>query len=61
MGYVYIQTESNLWTVGFYIPSGEWISESDHSRKEEAAERVHWLNGGEHTQEIALDMTALEI
>lgn len=41
MGYVYIQTEPNLWTVGFYAPSGKFVSESDHSRKEEAAERVH--------------------
>ena len=23
--YVYIKTESSLWTVGFYKPDGEWV------------------------------------
>ena len=45
--YVYIQSESGLWTVGFYSPDGKWNPESDHSSKEEAANRIHWLNGGE--------------
>lgn len=45
--YVYIRTETNLWTVGFYNPKGEFQSESDWDTKEEAAERVHYLNGGE--------------
>ncbi len=44
--YVYIKSEQNLWTVGFYNPRGIWESESDHSTPEAAAERVHWLNGG---------------
>lgn len=43
--YVYIQSESSLWTVGFYSPDGEWHPESDHEAKESAAERVAWLNG----------------
>lgn len=46
--YVYKQTERGeypLWTVGFYTPSGEWEAESDHSSKDEAAERVAYLNG----------------
>lgn len=43
--YVYIKTEANLWTVGFYTPDGKWEAESDHSSKEEAAARVHYLNG----------------
>jgi hypothetical protein len=34
-----------LWTVGHYDPNGKWIPESDHDSKEEAAERVHYLNG----------------
>ncbi len=46
--YCYIQSERELWTVGFYKPNGEWHSESDHDSKEKAAERVHWLNGGDH-------------
>ena len=44
--YVYIQTEPRLWTVGFYTPSGKWVPESDWPSPEEAAQRVHYLNGG---------------
>lgn len=46
MSYVYIKSEPELWTVGHYSPSGEWIPESDHASREEAAKRVHYLNGG---------------
>jgi hypothetical protein len=45
VSYVYIKSESELWTVGFYGPRGEWVPESDHSNREQAAERVAWLNG----------------
>ena len=45
--YIYIKSEPNLWTVGFYNPDGKFISESDWDTKEEAAERVHYLNGAE--------------
>lgn len=44
--YVYKQTESDLYTVGFYAPTGKFIPESDWSIREEAIERVHYLNGG---------------
>jgi len=44
--YVYIKTDKLLWTVGFYNPSGDWVSESDHGTPSLAAERVHYLNGG---------------
>lgn len=46
-GWVYILSEPNLWTVGFYSPDGEWHSDSDWGKREEAAARVHYLNGGE--------------
>jgi len=39
-------TEPGLWTVGFYNPDGEFITDSDHDSKEDAAKRVHYLNGG---------------
>jgi len=45
--YVYISAEPGLWTVGFYKPNGEWVSESDHTTTEDAAARVHYLNGGQ--------------
>jgi hypothetical protein len=44
--YVYIQSEPGIWTAGFYNPSGEWTPESDHTSAKVAAQRVHWLNGG---------------
>ena len=44
--YVYIETEHNLWTVGFYDPKGVWHPDSDHDNREEATKRVAYLNGG---------------
>jgi len=53
--YVYIESERGyhpedgdwvLYTVGFYNPDGKFITESDHGTKEEARQRVHYLNGG---------------
>ncbi len=44
--WVYIQSEPGLYTVGFYAPNGEWHTDSDHGNREEAAERVHYLNCG---------------
>jgi hypothetical protein len=45
--WVYLRSEPGLWTVGFYDPDGEWHAESDYDDSQKAAERVHWLNGGE--------------
>jgi len=47
--YVYRKIEE-VWTVGFYDPKGDWISESDHDSADEAARRVRWLNGGNESQ-----------
>lgn len=44
--YVYIRSEPDLYTVGYYNPEGRWMPESDHENREEAARRVHYLNGG---------------
>ena len=46
MTWVYIKTETQLWTVGFYDPSGTWHADSDFDTPQAAAERVHYLNGG---------------
>ena len=51
--YIYLKTESNLFTVGFYDPNGKFISESDHSDKEEAANRVAFLNAKEINREFS--------
>lgn len=48
--YVYIKSEPNLWTVGFYNPKGEWIPDSDYDSPTEAAKRVHYLNGGKDNE-----------
>lgn len=45
MVWVYIQSEPGLYTVGFYDPRGEWHADTDWRTKEEAANRVAWLNG----------------
>jgi len=45
--WVYVRSESYLYTVGFYAPDGNWHSDSDHDSKKKAADRVHYLNGGE--------------
>ncbi|RJQ30306.1 hypothetical protein C4565_00545 [Candidatus Parcubacteria bacterium] len=45
--WVYLRTDNGkIWTVGFYDPEGKWQPDSDHTEREEAAKRVHWLNGG---------------
>ena len=44
--WVYVRSEPGLWTVGFYAPDGAWHSDSDHAVREDAAKRVHFLNGG---------------
>lgn len=43
--YVYIRSEPELWTVGFYTPNGTWMPESDHDSKQDALDRVALLNG----------------
>lgn len=48
MSYIYLRTQTgpSLYTVGFYGPSGQWISDSDHETADAAAARVNYLNGG---------------
>lgn len=49
MGYYYKRTEFSpycLYTVGNDNADGKWQPESDHEITEEAAKRVHYLNGG---------------
>lgn len=44
--WVFQSFEPGLFTVGFYDPAGKWHPESDHKKREEAAKRVNYLNGG---------------
>lgn len=43
--WVYLRSEPGLWTVGFYTPSGQWHTDSDHDNRDDARARVHYLNG----------------
>lgn len=48
--WVYIQTEPQLFTVGFFTPNGDWHTDSDWGSREEASKRVHYLNGGKESE-----------
>ncbi len=43
--FIYIKSEPNLWTTGFYKPDGSWYPESDWPTPGEAAQRTAYLNG----------------
>lgn len=43
--YVYIR-QPDCFTVGHYTPDDTFEPESDHDTAQAAAERVHYLNGG---------------
>ena len=36
----------DYFSVGFFDPRARWWWESDHSTRDEAAARIHYLNGG---------------
>ncbi len=44
--YIYIEDEPSLFVVGFYGPDGRWHAKSDWATRDEAAQRVNYLNGG---------------
>lgn len=46
MTWVYVRTEGQLWTVGFYDPKGRFQTDSDWESRDDARKRVHYLNGG---------------
>lgn len=46
----YQQTKPGLWTVGHDDSAGKWHADSDHSEREQAAKRCHYLNGGNQTE-----------
>ena len=40
-------TGPGRWEVGFFDATGGWCPESAHADPSVAADRVHWLNGGD--------------
>ena len=57
--YVYIKSEPQLYTVGFYDPKGQWHPESDHPVKKEAEQHVAYLNGGKTDEQSIEDRGTL--
>lgn len=45
--WVFQEFDDDCFTVGYFKPNGEWVACSDHKSPEEAAERIHYLNGGQ--------------
>lgn len=48
-------TSPGRWEVGFFDATGGWCPESAHTEPGPAAERVHWLNGGDTDTEPDAD------
>ncbi len=44
--YLDLMKDDGCYTVGYYNPDGHFQPESDHDTREDAAKRVHYLNGG---------------
>jgi len=45
--WIYLETErAAVYTVGHYLPKGNFEAESDHATRDEARGRVNFLNGG---------------
>lgn len=53
--WVYERTEANLWTVGFYGPTGKWNTDNDYNDRNKARERVAYLNGGGQSHLLELN------
>ena len=53
--WVYIETEPGCYTVGHYSPDGRYHTDSDHSDKRKAADRVAYLNGHNPSLDQALN------
>lgn len=52
--YIYKKSETNVFTVGYYSPSGLWMPEGDHSTPDAAAKRVSILNGLSFARQIQI-------
>lgn len=55
MTWVYVRSEPGLWTTGFYDPEGKWHADEDFDSSEQAAKRVHYLNGGKPAMDFVGD------
>jgi hypothetical protein len=46
--WLYQRTGRHCWVVAYLDRAGQWRPSSGHPNPEDAASRVHWLNGGHH-------------
>lgn len=69
MSYVYKkcvrpgEISETVYAVGFYAPEGTWHLDGEYSDPAKAAERVHYLNGGQselERRELRGHMRAME-
>jgi ribosomal protein S16 len=44
--YIYRKTGKQIFTVGYYDPQGKLVTETVYPEKQDAVDRVHFLNGG---------------
>ena len=45
--WVYKQENETTWVVGYFSPHGEWFTVKEFDKAWDAAEYIHYLNGGE--------------
>jgi len=58
--WVYLVSEPGLYTVGFYSPDGEWHPDTDWPSRNEAANRVSFLNGRSESPAVTDGIPALD-
>lgn len=46
---------AGLFLVGFYEPKGSFVHTEEYKEREEAANRVHFLNGGDQVKATLLN------
>lgn len=42
-----IRRANGQWEVGYYMPDGNWFTDSAFEREEQAIARAQWLAGGD--------------
>ena len=52
--YVYRVHRNSFYQVGFYDPTGTWVTENESFSSEEAIARVHYLNGGISHEQLSM-------
>jgi hypothetical protein len=51
--------EDRMWTVGYEDHFGKWHAFRDCADEQEAADQIHYLNGGTKKEDLVLDLLGL--